>query len=105
MAKKTRIIPKMVLTINGDGEVDVNSIINNDVFSKAVYQETLAGINDAINNKRKTAVLFTISNTEMLVELNKQQWIPALESCLKWFEKDEQYEMCIDIKTLIDKIK
>jgi uncharacterized protein (UPF0303 family) len=105
MAKKTRIIPKMVLTINGDGEVDVNSIINNDVFSKAVYQETLAGINDAINNKRKTAVLFTISNTEMLVELNKQQWIPALESCLKWFEVDEQYEKCIEIKTLIDKIK
>jgi hypothetical protein len=105
MAKKTRIIPKMVLTINGDGEVDINNVINNSVFSKAVYTETLAGINDAINNKRKTAILFTINNTEMLIELNKQQWIPALESCLKHFEADEQYEVCIDIKTLIDKIK
>ena len=105
MAKQTRIIPTMMLTINGDGEVDIDAIINNDIFSKAVYLETFAGIKDAIVNKKKTAVLFTIGRTDYFIELNKDQWKNALQSCITIFEKDEQYEKCIEVSELISKIK
>lgn len=94
-----------MLTINGNGEVDIDTIINNDVFSKAVYLETFDSIKDAINNNKKIAVLFIIGRTEYTIELNKDQWKNALQSCIKEFEKDEQYEKCIEINDLISKIK
>ena len=105
MAKQTRIIPTMMLTINGDGEINVDTIINNDVFVKAVYLETFAGIKDAIVNKKKTAILFTIGRADYFIELNKDQWKDALQSCIAVFEKEEQYEKCIEVNELISKIK
>jgi hypothetical protein len=105
MAKKIRVIPTMMLSVNGDGKPDIESIINNDTFSNAVYLEAFEGIKDAINTKKKTVTLFTIGRSEYFIELDKNQWEPALQACINKFEKDEQYEKCIEIKNLIDKIK
>lgn len=105
MAKKTRIVPTMMLSINGDDKPDIESICSNDVFSNAVYSETFEGIKDAVKNNKKAATLFTIGRTEYFIELNKDQWIPALQSCISKFEKEEQYEKCIEINELISKIK
>jgi len=105
MAKKTRTIPTMMLTIKGDGKPDIEALISNEVFSKAVYVEAINGIKDAIINKKKTAILFELDKSDYYVEINKSEWKQALESCIEKLVETERYEQCIEIKKMIDKIK
>lgn len=107
MAKKsTRTIPTMILHIKGEGKPDVESLCVNEVFTRAVFKEAVEGIKDAINNKQKTAVLFELDKSDFYVEIDKDQWGFALQSCIDRFIEDgEQYEECTEIQVLINKIK
>ena len=105
MAKKTRTIPTMMLSIKGEGKPDIEALVSNEVFANAVYLETVNGIKDAITNKRKTAILFELDKSDYYVEINKSEWKQALESCIEKLVEVEKYEQCIDIKKIIDKIK
>lgn len=106
MAKKsTRTIPKMMLSIKGEGKADIEALCNNEVFVRAVFKETVASIKDAIENKKKTAVLFELDKSEYYIEIIKTEWEQALQSCIDKLVETEDYEMCIQIKDLIDKIK
>lgn len=105
MAKKiTRRVPSMVLNVVGDGTPDIETLCNNDVFSKAVFKETIEGIKDAVLNKKKTAILFNLNKSEYHLEIDKTQWKPALQSCLDRLIENEKYEECHEIKQLMDKI-
>ena len=106
MAKKsTRKIPSMVVTVNGSGPADIESLCNNKVFAGAVYKEAIAGIKDAIQTKSKTAVLFELEKSEYYIELDKSDWKQALQSCIDKLIETEDYELCTLVKELIDKIK
>ena len=75
MAKKSnRQIPSMVITVKGEGETDIEALCENEVFIKAVFTETIAGIKDAISTKSKTATLFQIAKSDYYLELEKSQW-------------------------------
>jgi hypothetical protein len=105
MAKKsTRQIPSMVISVKGEGQADIDSLCENEVFIKAVFTETIAGITDAIKNKNKTATLFQIAKSEYYLELEKNQWEQALQTCIDKLIETEQYEECSKIKVLINKI-
>ena len=104
MAKKsTRKIPTIVLSTIGEGTPDVDTLCNNEIFSKTVYIEAVESIKDAIKNKSKTAILFELGKSEYYVELDKSEWKQALQSCLDRYIEKELYEACTEIKTLIDK--
>ena len=106
MAKKsTRKVPSMVISVHGGGEANIDSLCNNEVFSKAVFKETYLGIKDAIDNKKKTAILFELEKSDYYIEIEKSDWKQALESCIDKFIETEQYEKCSEVKDLINKIK
>ena len=106
MAKKSsRQIPSMVVTVKGEGQADIEALCNNEVFVEAVFAETIAGIQDAISTRSKTAVLFQIAKSEYYLELDKSQWKQALQTCIDRFIEEEKYEDCSKIKVLMDKIK
>ena len=106
MAKKSsRQIPSMLVTVRGEGQADIDALCENEVFTNAVYVETIAGIKDAISTKSKTAVLFQIAKSEYYLELDKSQWKQALQTCIDKLIDDEKYEECSKIKLLMDKIK
>ena len=106
MAKKsTRKIPSMVVTVNGSGPADIESLCSNKVFAGAVYKEAIAGIKDAIQTKSKTAILFELKKSEYYIELDKSDWKQALQSCIDKLIETEDYELCTLVKELIDKIK
>jgi hypothetical protein len=106
MAKKTRRIPTMVVNVDGNegGIPSVEGLCSNDVFKEAVYKETVESIKDAIKNKRKIAVVFDLYKSEYYLEINKSEWIQALQSCLDVLVEKEDYLNCVSIKELIDKI-
>jgi hypothetical protein len=106
MAKKsTRKIPSMVININGGDVADIKVLCDNNVFAGAVYTEAIASIKDAIENKKKTAILFELGKSEYYIEIIKSEWKQALQSCIDKLVETEDYEMCIQIQDLIDKIK
>lgn len=106
MAKKsTRQIPSMVVNVKGEGQTDIDALCENEVFVKAVFIETIAGIKEAINNKTKMATLFQLAKSDYFIELEKSQWKQALQTCIDKLIETEQYEECSKIKVLMDKIK
>lgn len=108
MAKKkitTRKIPSMVVTINGGDRADINSLCSNKVFAGAVYKEAIASIKDAIETKSKTAILFELEKSDYYIELDKTDWKNALQACIDKLIETEDYELCTQVKDLMDKIK
>ena len=105
MAKKSvRKIPKMLVTVKGDGAPDVEALSNNEVFADAVYHEAVEGISDAIKSKIKTAILFELGQSEYYVEIEKHEWKQALQTCLDRLIDVEDYTECARIRDLINKI-
>lgn len=62
-------------------------------------------INDAIVANKIYASVFEINDTNVYLDIHKNNWIQALETCLLWYVENESYEMCVYIKDLIQAIK
>lgn len=66
-------------------------------------------IQEAINKKKKTALLFEIEmdgmDTSFEISLTSKEWITALENCLKHYEEWEMGDEAIDTYLLIKELK
>lgn len=67
------------------------------------------GIEEAIKNKKKTALLFEIElegmDTSFEISLTSKEWIIALENCLKHYGEWEMSDEAIDTYLLIKELK
>ena len=67
------------------------------------------GIEEAINKKKKTALLFEIEmdgmDTTFEISLTSKEWIRALENCLKHYSEWEMGDEAIDTYLLIKQLK
>lgn len=66
-------------------------------------------IQQAFNNKKKTALLFEIElegmDTNFEISVTTKEWVTALENCLKHFEEWEMGDDAIDTYLLIKQLK
>jgi len=66
-------------------------------------------IQEAFNNKKKTALLFEIElegmDTSFEISVTTKEWVTALENCLKHFEEWEMGDDAIDTYLLIKQLK
>jgi hypothetical protein len=66
-------------------------------------------IENALVKKKIYASIFEINDSKQFIEIHKNNWVQALETCLIWYVEDEDYEVCNHIKNLIfsiqDKVK
>ena len=99
--KEVRRVPLMKVASND--KYTHEHLLGSDAFVNAVYNETVIGIEDAINNNNKTAILFLLGNSDAHIEVSKADWKTALQSCVDYYVKTEQYEICSDIVKLMDK--
>lgn len=67
------------------------------------------GIEEAFNNKKKTAMLFEILiegvDNSFEISLPRKEWVIALENCLKHYTEWEMSDEAIDTWQLIQKLK
>ena len=106
MAKKsTRQIPAVILNVIGEGKPDAEALCNAEGFVNAVFIEAVEGIKDALITNKKTAMLFEVGKSDYYIEISKDQWKQALQTCLDRLIVDEKYEECSEIKVIMDKIK
>lgn len=56
---------------------------------------------------QNTVSIFEINATEIYVELEKSQWIPALETVISWYSDEtvQDYEKCVELSKLIEEVK
>lgn len=76
-------------------------IAKSDILKELIKKHAPLAIEEAIVDKKIYASLFEINDSGQYVEIHKNQWIQALETCLLWYVEDENYEMCTHIKNLI----
>ena len=67
--------------------------------------EVPKAIEYAIQNKKTFASIFEINDSNSYIELHKNQWISALETCILFYVEEEDYEACNKMTKLIDSIK
>jgi hypothetical protein len=78
-----------------------------------IYTQTYNMLNHTWKKNKKISMvdLFIITLTddeemdEIILTVNDDEWEPALEMGLVYFEEVEDYEMCIQIKKLLETIK
>jgi hypothetical protein len=101
--KSTRRVP--TVRVAGNMNYNHEHLLNSKEFVGSVYYETISGIEEALNCNRKTATLFSIEDSENYIEIEKEQWLDALESCIDYYSETEEYELCNEIQKLKTKIK
>ena len=80
-------------------------ISKSDILKQLVKKHVPLAIEEAAVDKKIYASLFEINDSGQYVEVHKNNWIQALETCLVWYVEDEDYEMCTHIKNLIHSIQ
>ena len=77
-----------------------------------IHNQTYKMLKQEWNKNKKFSVvdLFVVELTddeemeEVILTVNEDEWAPALEMGLVYFEEVEDYEMCIKIKKLLETI-
>jgi hypothetical protein len=69
-----------------------------------LMKELLYAIKDGIKKRRANVSLFQINDSNYIIGLNKKQWKPSLETALKYYEDQEEYKVCSEIKQIIDSL-
>ena len=82
-----------------------DQISKSDILKELIKKHVPLAIEEAIVDKKIYASLFEINDSGQYIEVHKNQWVQALETCLVWYVEDENYEMCTHIKNLIQTIQ
>lgn len=80
-------------------------IAKSDILKSLVKKHVPSAIEEAIVEKKIYASLFEINDSGQYIEVHKNHWVQALETCLVWYVEDENYEMCTHIKNIIQAIQ
>mgnify|MGYP005635651547 FL=1 len=80
---------------------DLQDLVFEDSFISPIIRYTLGAIKYSIENKLNKAELFIIDNLSLSVDLPKSEFLNALKRILKHYEKEEDYNECVEIQNLI----
>lgn len=86
-------------------ELRAEDVAKSEVLKTLLKSQIPLAIEDAIVSKKIYASVFEINDTKNYIEVHKNHWTAALETCLIWYVEDEDYEMCTHIKNLIQSIQ
>ena len=96
---------KTVRAIFNSPELLTAKEISQSEILKALLKKHLPiAIEDALVANKIYAALFEINDSKHFIDIHKNHWIQALETCLVWYVDEEDYEMCNHIKNLIHAI-
>ncbi len=81
-----------------------DEIAKSEVLKDLLKKHVPIAIEDSLVQNKIYAQLFEINDSNSYVEIHRNNWIQALETCLVWYVDEEDYEMCNHIKNLIHSI-
>ena len=69
-----------------------------------IIDETPKAIEYALNKKKDVATLIEINGSGNFIELKDKWWENAINSCIKKFEDEQDYERCIKLSKLLSRV-
>jgi len=76
---------------------------NKELFFGLIIEGVKQSIKDEI--ELIDIIHFFIKDTKIVIQVKKDDWNATLSMALEYFESVEDYEKCMEIKTLINNIK
>jgi len=103
MNTKKRNIPRVFFQslVN----IDSSFIQKDKKLSNLLLREVPVAIEQALKTNKESATLFEINTTGLYVNVPKTSWVSALETCVAEKVKKEEFEECIKLSDLINKVK
>lgn len=93
------------LEITFDTQEELLQIIEDDPsLVTKLTDDVIVAIKEAIDSNSEKIHLYNISNFNTKVELPKSQFKPVLKHIIKNYLKDENFEKCAELQSLIDKL-
>jgi len=105
MEKDTEKIKKETTGIEiiyNDSE-DLKSLSNKEEFIQFILEDSFKTIEMALRNNLDKVELFNIFNLSLIVEIKKSNYKNVLNSLIKYYVREENYEKCSLIKHIIKK--
>ena len=93
------------IEISYSNKRELKELSNKEEFRGIIMRDSFRAIKDAIKNNYTTIELFNIINLSIIIKLSSLYFPTALKRISKYFEENEEYEKCAEIKQLINKIK
>jgi len=107
MEKETKFKTKRDVThieIVWDDRQDLIELSTTDLFSNFILEKSYDAITKAIDEGLDKVELFNVFNLSIIIELEKTNFSSVLERIKDLYISQENYEECIKINNLIDKI-
>jgi len=106
MEKETKTKKREVTNIEliyGNKE-DLVSLASKEEFVNFILEDSLKTIKKAIDENLEKVELFNILNLSLIVELDKSKYKNVLERIIQRYVEIEDYDKCIEIQSLINKL-
>lgn len=106
MAKSKKVSPRQIPILNIypiDG-VPPEVISESLQLMKFIYTETPKAIKEAIRTKKQSATVFQVNNQDAYLEIGKEDWEKAIDTCIVYYSEKEKYEMCSELQSIKDSI-
>jgi len=101
--KETKPTTTLIEIVYNDSS-DLKKLASKEEFVNFIVKDSLESIENAIKYGDEKVELFNIFNLSLTVELKRSNFKSVLNNITKYYIKDEDYEMCNNIKKLIDEI-
>jgi len=85
-------------------ELTPAQVSSSEVLKDLLKNLVVPSIQYALKNNKVYARVFEINDSSYFIDIHKNHWINALDTCLIWYIEDEDFEMCTNIKNLITDI-
>lgn len=82
-------------------DLQSEDVAKSEILKELLKNHVPLAIENAIVKKKIYASVFEINDSKQFIEIHKNNWVQALETCLIWYVEDEDYEMCNHLKNLI----
>lgn len=105
MAKKKRILP--VFKFNMKSNAKIEQVYNHPELKRIVIKELIEAVKEGIRTKRKSINLFQISDSDLIIEVSREDWKPALNKALNYYaelDTTEDYKKCVEIRDMIKQL-
>jgi len=99
MEETKRKIKKIEISYSNKREL--KELSNKEEFRNIIMRDSFKAIKEAIKNKWTTVELFNIVNLSVIIKLSSLYYPSALKKISKYFEQNEEYEKCAEIKKIL----
>ena len=86
-------------------DIHSSDLLENEALLDMIKKETPLAIEEAFKSKKTFATLFEINGMDLYLDIPKQYWVPALETCIRFMIEREDFEKCIPLRNLIEEIQ